>query len=93
MPYEESVGSYHFDLHGLDQSLIDAINEYPGTAEKYLRQTGKKYWGKGHPFDRFFELFSGFCACRHRKKDTGKQCPLVGRLQFYRISFRLCSSL
>ena len=42
MPYEESVGSYHFDLHGLDQSLIDAINEYPGTAEKYLRQTGNK---------------------------------------------------
>lgn len=42
MPYEESVGSYHFDLHGLDQSLVDAINEYPGTAEKYLRQTGNK---------------------------------------------------
>ena len=38
----EEAGSYRFNMNGIDASIRDVINEYPGTAEKYLRKTGNK---------------------------------------------------
>lgn len=39
-----SDGDYKFDMHGFDKDIRETINEYPGTAEKYLRKTGNKLW-------------------------------------------------